>query len=69
MFLYKGKGYLNAGDKQWGIGSMQHDLTDAVKWAVENGIAISNQVAIYGVSLFHQVLLQQYFDWKIICCL
>jgi dipeptidyl aminopeptidase/acylaminoacyl peptidase len=40
---------LNAGDKQWGTGSMQNDLTDAVKWAIESGIAVPNRVAIYGV--------------------
>jgi len=45
-----GKSYLNAGDKQWGTGSMQNDLTDAVKWAIESGIAVPNRVAIYGGS-------------------
>ena len=27
------KSFLHKGDKQWGIGTMQHDLTDAVRWA------------------------------------
>ena len=27
-----GKAYLNAGNQEWGIGAMQHDITDAVKW-------------------------------------
>jgi len=44
------KTFLHKGDKEWGIGSMQHDLTDSVKWAVEQGIAIEDKVAIYGGS-------------------
>ena len=34
------KTFLHKGDKQWGIGSMQHDLSDAMKWAIEEGIAL-----------------------------
>ena len=34
-----GKKLLNAGNGQWGVGSMQHDLTDAVRWAIGKGIA------------------------------
>src|SRR5579862_1914736 len=34
-----GKDFLNAGNGQWGRGFMQHDLTDAVSWAVKQGIA------------------------------
>jgi dipeptidyl aminopeptidase/acylaminoacyl peptidase len=34
-----GKKFLNAGNVQWGVGTMQHDLTDAVKWAVAEGIS------------------------------
>ena len=30
-----GKGFLHAGDKEWGVGKMQHDLTDAVQWAID----------------------------------
>jgi len=45
-----GKKFLNAGNKQWGRGSMQHDLTDAVKWLVKQGIADSKRVAISGGS-------------------
>mmetsp|Transcript_52863 Transcript_52863/g.105054 ORF Transcript_52863/g.105054 Transcript_52863/m.105054 type:complete len:203 (-) Transcript_52863:254-862(-) len=29
---------------------MQHDLTDAVQWAVESGVALQDKVAIYGGS-------------------
>ncbi|KAF8066249.1 dapb3 [Scenedesmus sp. PABB004] len=45
-----GKNFLNAGDKQWGIGRMQHDLTDAVAWAVRAGVADPARVAIAGGS-------------------
>jgi dipeptidyl aminopeptidase/acylaminoacyl peptidase len=45
-----GKKFLHAGDKQWGVGAMQHDLTDAVKWAIAKGIADPKKVCIYGGS-------------------
>ncbi len=44
-----GKAFLNAGAKEWGA-KMQDDLTDAVRWAVERGIAQEDKVAIYGGS-------------------
>jgi len=44
------KDFLHAGDKEWGVGSMQHDLTDAVNWAIDEGIALKDKVAIYGGS-------------------
>jgi dipeptidyl aminopeptidase/acylaminoacyl peptidase len=45
-----GKAFLNAGNKEWGIGAMQHDLTDATRWAIEQGIADSERVCIMGGS-------------------
>jgi dipeptidyl aminopeptidase/acylaminoacyl peptidase len=45
-----GKKFLHAGDRQWGVGAMQHDLSDAVKWAVAKGIADPKKVCIYGGS-------------------
>jgi dipeptidyl aminopeptidase/acylaminoacyl peptidase len=45
-----GKEFLNAGNKEWGTGAMQHDLTDAVKWLVEQGYSDPNKVAIAGGS-------------------
>ena len=45
-----GKSFLHAGDKQWGTGDMQNDLTDAVQWAVDQGIADPKKIAIYGGS-------------------
>ncbi|HXL15693.1 MAG TPA: S9 family peptidase, partial [Methylomirabilota bacterium] len=44
-----GKKFLHLGDKQWGL-KMQDDLTDAVKWAVHEGIADPKRVAIMGGS-------------------
>lgn len=44
-----GKGFLNAGNKQWGL-KMHDDLIDAVNWAVREGIAQDDKVAIMGGS-------------------
>ena len=44
-----GKNFLNAGDLQWGR-AMQDDLSDAVAWAVAEGIATPDRVAIMGGS-------------------
>lgn len=44
-----GKAFVNAGDKQWGR-KMHDDLIDAVDWAVKEGVAIREKVAIYGAS-------------------
>jgi dipeptidyl aminopeptidase/acylaminoacyl peptidase len=45
-----GKKFLNAGNHQLGL-AMQDDLTDAVKWAVREGIADPKHVAILGISV------------------
>jgi dipeptidyl aminopeptidase/acylaminoacyl peptidase len=45
-----GQAFLNAGNKQWGTGSMQHDITDGVRYLIEQGIANPKRVAIYGGS-------------------
>jgi dipeptidyl aminopeptidase/acylaminoacyl peptidase len=44
-----GKSFLNAGDKEWG-GRMHDDLVDAVEWAVAEGLADQERVAIFGGS-------------------
>ncbi len=44
-----GKDYLNAGNREWG-GRIQQDLTDGVQWAIDQGIADPEKVAIYGAS-------------------
>jgi dipeptidyl aminopeptidase/acylaminoacyl peptidase len=45
-----GKGFQNAGNGEWGVGAMQQDLTDAVHWAIEQGIADPQRICIYGGS-------------------
>jgi len=44
-----GKEFLNAGDKEWG-GKMHNDLIDAVNWAIDQGYADPERIAIYGHS-------------------
>jgi len=45
-----GKKFLHAGDLEWGVGAMQHDLTDSVKWAIKEGYADPKKIAIMGGS-------------------
>jgi dipeptidyl aminopeptidase/acylaminoacyl peptidase len=45
-----GKKFLNAGNKQWGTGYMQHDISDGVKYMVGEGTADAKRVGIYGGS-------------------
>ena len=44
-----GKSFVNAANLEWGA-KMHDDLIDAVEWAVENGIAARDKVAIMGGS-------------------
>lgn len=44
-----GRAFQRAGYKEWG-GTMQDDLTDATKWAIEQGIANPKRICIYGAS-------------------
>ena len=44
-----GKDFLNAANKQWGL-AMHDDLIDATNWAITQGIAGKDQVAIMGGS-------------------
>lgn len=44
-----GRAFEEAGQKQWG-GAMQDDLTDATRWAIQQGIADPNRICIYGAS-------------------
>jgi dipeptidyl aminopeptidase/acylaminoacyl peptidase len=44
-----GKDYLNAGDREW-VGKMRTDLVNAKNWAVNQGYADPEKVAIYGGS-------------------
>ena len=63
-----GKEFLNAGNKEWG-GKMHDDLVDAVNWAIEQGIADSNKVAIYGGSYGgYAALVGATFTPDLFCC-
>lgn len=44
-----GRHFLEASYKQWGL-KMQDDITDGVKWLIEQGIANPDRIAIYGGS-------------------
>lgn len=44
-----GKAFVNAGDRQWGA-AMHDDLLDTVDWAVAQGLADPDRIAIYGGS-------------------
>ncbi|MCJ7622658.1 MAG: prolyl oligopeptidase family serine peptidase, partial [Anaerolineaceae bacterium] len=44
-----GKEFINAGDLEW-AGNMHNDLLDSVDWAIEEGIADPDRVAIMGGS-------------------
>ncbi|MBL8919550.1 MAG: S9 family peptidase [Myxococcaceae bacterium] len=44
-----GKRFVTAGNRQWGL-AMQDDLSDAVAWAVKEGVADPARVAIMGQS-------------------
>ncbi|QDH69398.1 alpha/beta hydrolase family protein [Marilutibacter alkalisoli] len=44
-----GKAFRAAGAKQWGR-AMQDDLTDATRWAIQQGIADSGRICIFGAS-------------------
>jgi dipeptidyl aminopeptidase/acylaminoacyl peptidase len=44
-----GLSFLKAGNLEWGM-KQQDDITDGVKWAIDQGIADSKRVCIYGAS-------------------
>lgn len=63
-----GKDFLNAGDREWG-GKMHDDLVDAVSWAVAEGIADPERVAIYGGSYGgYAALVGATFTPDVFCC-
>jgi len=63
-----GKDYLNAGNKEWG-GRMHDDLIDGVSWAVEQGIADPEKIAVYGGSYGgYAALVGATFTPDVFCC-
>lgn len=45
----RGEDFMQAGWREWG-GKMQDDLTDATRWAIDQGIADPDRICIYGGS-------------------
>lgn len=45
----RGEGFVQRGRRQWGQ-AMQDDVTDATRWAIEQGIADPDRICIYGGS-------------------
>lgn len=63
-----GKGFLNAGNREWG-GAMQNDLLDAVQWAIDEGYADPEHIGIYGGSYGgYAALIGVAFTPDIFCC-
>jgi dipeptidyl aminopeptidase/acylaminoacyl peptidase len=44
-----GRSFHQSGAQQWGL-TMQDDLTDATRWAIDQGIADRNRICMYGAS-------------------
>lgn len=63
-----GKAFLNAGDREWGA-RMHDDLVDAVDWAVAQGYADPDRLAIYGGSYGgYAALVGATFTPDLFCC-
>jgi dipeptidyl aminopeptidase/acylaminoacyl peptidase len=63
-----GRAFLDKGKRQWGK-AMQDDLSDAVKWATETGIADPKRIAIYGASYGgYATLAGLTFTPELYCC-
>lgn len=45
----RGRWFSQAGAQEWG-GAMQDDVTDATRWAIQQGIADPSRICIYGAS-------------------
>ncbi len=63
-----GKDFINAGNCEWGR-NMHNDLVDAVQWAIAQGIADPQRVAIYGGSYGgYAALVGATFTPDLFCC-
>lgn len=63
-----GKKFLNACNQEWGR-NMHHDLIDAVNWAIKEGIADKNRIAICGGSYGgYAALCGAAFTPDVFCC-
>jgi len=63
-----GKDFINASNREWG-GKMHDDLVDGVNWAIDNGIADPEKIAIYGGSYGgYAALVGATFTPDLFCC-
>ena len=63
-----GKNFVNAGDKEWAA-KMHDDLVDGVNWAIEQGYADAEKVAIFGGSYGgYAALVGATFTPDVFCC-
>lgn len=63
-----GKKFMNAGNREWGA-KMHDDLVDAAEWAVEQGVADKDRIAIYGGSYGgYAALVGAAFTPDVFCC-
>ena len=63
-----GKAFINAGDREWG-GKIHQDQIDAVQWAIREGIADADKVAVYGGSFGgYSVLAGLTFSPEVFAC-
>jgi dipeptidyl aminopeptidase/acylaminoacyl peptidase len=63
-----GKEFLNAGDREWGR-KMHYDLIDGANWAIQQGIADPEKIAIYGGSYGgYAALVGATFTPDVFCC-
>ncbi|MEQ8169207.1 MAG: S9 family peptidase [Candidatus Eremiobacterota bacterium] len=63
-----GKDFLHKGDRQWG-NNMHNDLVDGVNWAIKEGIASPEKIAIYGGSYGgYAALAGATFTPELFCC-
>lgn len=55
---YRGEGFMEAGWKGWGT-TIQHDVTDAVRWAINQKLADPDRICTYGGSFGGYTALEQ----------
>ncbi len=64
-----GKEFQDLGIKQWGLGYMQHDLSDGANWLAKEGIVAEDKIAIYGASYGgYATLAGMVYTPELYCC-